>query len=231
MYCLPPGDYKFIIADLYNDGFCCNFGNGKYAGYVDGSEVFASPKGDSEWSERIHHFSISAATPIPTSAPTHKLTHLIQQPKIDLGYQDLVLSGRDQQWLESHNIRRKDWHERYNTTYVPLSWSKALKADAHVWAEKLLDSCGEGLYHDPNTSYGENIAGNSGSGGWGALKSTDKILTRFVEREEGKRYPNNSHLTQVIWRATKYVGCADAERPKEGGGMCRTQVCRYSRPG
>ena len=38
-------------------------------------------------------------------------------------------------------------------------------------------------------------------------------------------------MFQVLWRATAYVGCADASQPRRGGGMCHTQVCRYAKPG
>ena len=75
------------------------------------------------------------------------------------------------------------------------------------------------------------MAGNSGTGSWGRLKSTEAVLSRFVEMEEDKVWPKNGHLTQVLWRSTKFVGCADASKPKQGGGMCHTQVCRYARPG
>ena len=41
---------------------------------------------------------------------------------------------------------------------VPLKWSENLKHDAKVWAEKLLDSCGKGMWHDPqNSDYGEIV--------------------------------------------------------------------------
>jgi len=142
------------------------------------------------------------------------------------------MTDRDIKWLEGHNSRRKEWHTSHDRSYVPLQWSEALKDDAKVWAEKLLDSCGQGMYHDPdNYHYGENVAGNSGSGGWGDLRSPDAILTRFVENEAEKPWPKNSHLTQVLWRSTKYVGCAEASKPYGNNGMCHTQVCRYSRSG
>ena len=54
--------------------------------------------------------------------------------------------------------------------------------------------------------------------------------TGFVEDEANLSYPDNGHLTQILWRATRYVGCADAVRPYDGG-RCHTQVCRYSKPG
>eukprot|EP01082_Thalassiosira_pseudonana_P008032 g6319.t1 g6319 contig23:191808-192444(+) len=43
-------------------------------------------------------------------------------------------------------------------------------------------------------------------------------------------WPHNAHLTQALWRATKYVGCAESSK-QLGGGMCRIQVCRYARAG
>jgi hypothetical protein len=35
---------------------------------------------------------------------------------------------------------------------------------------------------------------------------------------------------KVLWRASKYVGCADSVQAIEGveGGYCRFQVCRYA---
>lgn len=133
------------------------------------------------------------------------------------------------------------------------------------------------LVHDPDDDYAENIARNVGSGGWGQLYSPDKILGRFVEREEGRgkrqikrfltisdnilvrsslgkewydfriassclRYISSSqlgHLTNAIWYASRYVGCAEANKSymvKKANGIenehnCRIQVCRYSKPG
>jgi hypothetical protein len=57
---------------------------------------------------------------------------------------------------------------------------------------------------------------------------------RFVEREIGLPWARNGHLTNVIWRATTYVGCAEATRSYEVNGethFCRAQVCRYAKPG
>ena len=219
LYCLEPGEYRFTIYDLFQDGMCCSFGEGSYSGFVDGSQQFADD--GSKWAKRIHRFAIAA----PSSVPQPKSAVVAESEEAP------SMTARDSEWLDSHNVRRKEWHERYNTTYVPLEWSNSLKESSQVWADHLLDSCGQGMFHDPDTQYGENVAGNSGSGSWGEVKPTEKILYRFVEREANWEYPKNSHLTQVLWRATKYVGCAEASKPKEGGGMCHTQVCRYARPG
>ena len=157
------GRYRFKIMDLFSDGICCGYGSGSYAGYVNGVKQFASPVGDSDWSMQSHRFTVTAAptstptptpTPSPSQRPTNEPTTLVFQPKIVDDHD--MMTDRDQDWLDSHNTRRQIWHERYNKTYVPLSWSNSLSDDAKVWAEHLLSACEDDLrlYHDPATSYG-----------------------------------------------------------------------------
>ena len=104
----------------------------------------------------------------------------------------------------------------------------------------MLDTCQTGSpKHDPNSPWGENLARNKGSGGWGRLYDPDEIVGRFVEREVGLPWARNGHLTNALWRATKYVGCAEANTSyyvTNGAGKkvlnnCRAQVCRYAKPG
>lgn len=54
-----------------------------------------------------------------------------------------------------------------------------------------------GIYHDPKNPHGENLASNWGTGEWANKPSTDSVLTRLVEKEEGLGYPQNGHFTQV----------------------------------
>lgn len=56
--------------------------------------------------------------------------------------------------------------------------------------------------------------------------SPDSNLERWTENEEYVGYGANGHFTQVIWRATKYIGCGEASR-----AGCNYQVCRYVTPG
>lgn len=44
---------------------------------------------------------------------------------------------------------------------------------------------------------GENHAWNSGLGTWGALRSADNVLSRWVDEEMNLGWPNNRHMTQV----------------------------------
>lgn len=120
-----------------------------------------------------------------------KTTHLINTTQPDM-------DERDADWLTTHNKRRMYWHAYYNTTYVPLQWSESLKSEAKVWADTLLDSCGDGMYHDPQMDWGENAAANIGAGSWGTKRAPEKIVARFIDREVDDPWPINGHLTQAV---------------------------------
>ena len=65
-------------------------------------------------------------------------------------------------------------------TQIPFKWAHFLHRTHLILLVRTLP------VHDPDDDYAENIARNVGSGGWGQLYSPDKILGRFVEREEGR---------------------------------------------
>jgi hypothetical protein len=113
-----------------------------------------------------------------------------------------------------------------------LRWSTGLESDARDYAVKLLDSCDDtGIKHD-DTDQGENLAKNKGSSGsWGALYPADNIVKRFVDNEETWGWNANAHLTQAMWYASRYVGCAESVKTMEDGKTCRMQVCRYAKAG
>jgi len=141
------------------------------------------------------------------------------------------VSEIDKQFLEAHNKRRKQFHEDYGVSFVPLKHSPGLKQQSRRWARKLVNRVcsGEGnIYHDPNNRYGENIASNQGTGSWAKRPTPDSILYRFVERELDQQ--DKGHLTQVLWRPTKYVGCAMVSKTV-GQKSCHVTVCRYAKPG
>ena len=135
--------------------------------------------------------------------------------------------------LIAHNERRQKYHTRWGVEYVPLQWSPQLSADAERWANQLLSRCEYetgSLKHEPNVEEGENLAENKGTGSWATQRPADAILQRWVEDELSVGYPNNAHMTQVLWRPSRYVGCGDASKPYSGG-TCRVQVCRYAKAG
>jgi hypothetical protein len=163
---------------------------------------------------------------------------------------------RDDAWLVAHNVRRKKYHVQWGKSYVPLTWSPMLAIEARQYANKLLDRCGtSAIPHESGISEGENMAKNVGNGDNGELKTPDQVLNKWVEMEMDDGYPHNAHLTQVrkadfigvffycivftssqpydtqvLWRGSKYVGCADSVKAFEGG-YCRYQVCRYATAG
>ncbi|KAL3758400.1 hypothetical protein ACHAWU_008736 [Discostella pseudostelligera] len=236
-YCLSPGDYVFTITDLFKDGMCCSVGNGRYIGYVDGVKRFASPTDGSDWEKRSHPFTVSTNSSGGGTSTGgsgggggggNNGSNLSDLP---LSSKITDTTDRDEEWLAAHNTRRQDWHQRYGKSYVPLTWSNALKEQSRAYAETLLAaSCGE-LVHDPNSQFGENLAAHSGTGSFAEVRTSDSIVGRWVDNEAGLPYPDNAHLTQALWRATKYVGCDEASKARSGGGMCYIQVCRYARPG
>jgi hypothetical protein len=104
-----------------------------------------------------------------------------------------------------------------------------LAKTAQAWADELLHACGVvGIEHEDFNPYGENLAKNVGRNGWGQLYPANSIVGRWVEFEVGLPYPSNGHLTQVLWRASTYLGCGESAKEYRGG-MCRVQVCRYGR--
>lgn len=62
--CLPNGCYTFIISDSYNDGMCCQYGDGSYKVLVNGNEVASGAQfGSSEAKD----FCSDGNTPAPTT--------------------------------------------------------------------------------------------------------------------------------------------------------------------
>jgi hypothetical protein len=134
------------------------------------------------------------------------------------------MDARDQEWLEAHNDRRR----KYNggEGYVPLRWSHSLAYDAKRHAEVITDCKLSPGSHDQTTDSGENLAANGGN-----LQSTDQVMTRWAEDEMDLPFFENGHFVQIVWRATKYVGCGESVQYQSDGRVCRIQVCRYERPG
>ena len=108
-----------------------------------------------------------------------------------------------------------------------LEWSSTWAASAQDWADHLV-STGCNLEHSTG-SYGENLFWGSGSysaaDAVGAWAGEDSCFT-YGE------FPDCcgctcGHYTQIVWRDTRYVGCAVADC--NGGG--EVWVCQYDPPG
>jgi len=119
-----------------------------------------------------------------------------------------------------------DAHNRLRARHCapPLRWSGAVAALAQKWADTLRGSCA--LRHSQG-AYGENLAAAT-------IGMLDAAAVVGMWYDEVKRYSFRSgsfsmqtgHFTQLVWRATREVGC--------GRTQCNgldIWVCQYSPPG
>lgn len=134
----------------------------------------------------------------------------------------------DQRILAAHN------RERNGLGLVPLSWNPVLARSARRWAD-FLASTGR-FEHAPEnrvTPEGENL--------WAGTKgyfSPEAMVDAWIREKKYFRpgtFPDNSttgrvedvgHYTQLVWRATTQVGCAEARSRSED-----ILVCRYAEAG
>ncbi|MBA2587732.1 MAG: SCP-like extracellular [Alphaproteobacteria bacterium] len=130
--------------------------------------------------------------------------------------------------LATHN------QERLALGLAPLNWNPALSQSAQAWADYLAAS---GRFeHAPENHQapeGENIW--AGTRGFYAPEARVDAWVREKRFFRTGVFPDNSttgrvedvgHYTQVIWRATAEVGCAQASGARED-----ILVCRYSEAG
>ncbi len=136
--------------------------------------------------------------------------------------------GIEERLLARHNA------ERATRDLPPLAWDASLVRSARSWADHL---AAEGaFYHAPerrNDPEGENLwAGTKGRFGPEAMVDAWAREKRFFKPGI---FPDNSttgrvadvgHYTQLMWRATRRVGCAVARGERED-----VLVCRYAEAG
>ena len=136
-------------------------------------------------------------------------------------------NGDSNAWVQAHNVRRQKYHAMYGKSYVPVKWSASLANSAQAYANKLIRINGCVIQHNyQNDRFGgENLAAEMG---WS--DSADGVLKRWVENEDPRGGPyvfsKSGHFSQALWRGTKYIGCATAN--KSG---CSIHACRYLAPG
>jgi len=146
-------------------------------------------------------------------------------------------SSLQQQWLFEHNSRREAFYnsekfEDYNLEPVPLKWSDSVAESARQYAQRLIAKDGCHIQHgvDGDSYGGENLAMNSGSSRRAVSRTPSQVLEAWYDDEIdldtmqllGQKY----HATQVIFRSSRYLGCAQAEKTLDGM-TCHIQVCRY----
>jgi len=128
-------------------------------------------------------------------------------------------SSLAQDMLAAHNA------VRVRAGVPPLVWSAALAAVAQQWANNLIAT--NSFYHRPDNRYGENLYSISG----GAASPAD-VVAAWAAEARGYDVRSNTcagvcgHYTQLVWRATKTVGCGVATDPER-----EVWVCDYDPPG
>ncbi len=134
----------------------------------------------------------------------------------------------DERILIAHN------QERAQLGLEPLAWDPALAQAAQRWADYLASS---GRFeHAP-----ENRRDPEGENLWAGTKGyfgPEAMVGAWIREKQYFRagvFPNNSvtgrvedvgHYTQLVWRATRDVGCAEASSGRED-----ILVCRYAEAG
>ena len=91
----------------------------------------------------------------------------------------------------------------------------------------MLSSCKPVL--ELNLQDGENISSRTANAE--RNEGADVVLTRWVDNKIDATYPINQSMTQVLWRATRYVGCSNKKIERDNGSICYVSVCRYARAG
>lgn len=122
--------------------------------------------------------------------------------------------------LAAHNDVRK------KVGVDPLAWSEDLARVAQEWANTLIAE--RRFDHRPKSKYGENMFRMDGG-----RTTPRKVVERWAAEQSNFDYKGNKckggecgHYTQIVWRATKQVGCAVAR-----GGSREVWVCEYAPPG
>lgn len=244
--CLPNSIYTYTIRDEWGDGLCDDEGNcGHYKLYVDGREVVHV---NQYRYNNTHALNLGYDA---TSGMTARDAEYLRAHNV-----------RRRSWHEAHNVSYVPLVWSPGLAEQSLSWAVRLLDDCESDGiehepgvpdgENLAKNKGFVVDDDGEPSWGRLYPPESelwcsqlrtathfdGSffDSWELTSClfaiTTDIVRRWVEREIGWAYPDNAHLTQSLWRASKYLGCGEAEKDYgPPGGKCRVQVCRYAKAG
>ena len=160
-----------------------------------------------------------SAQPAPESAPERIVeprTRESPAPRGEARLREAMLAG--------HN------EARAALGLPPLTWSPALAADARIYAEELARS---GRFeHSPqprgNPPQGENLwtgtrraySYQEMMGHWVAERRFYRPLP-VPESSNSGQFGDVGHYTQIVWRATTEVGCAEAHNRTDDYVVCR----------
>ncbi|KAG0237577.1 hypothetical protein BGW41_008377 [Actinomortierella wolfii] len=115
-----------------------------------------------------------------------------------------------------------DVHNSYRARHgaPPLTWNDK----AAAWGNNHIQACR--FQHSSGSGFGENLAAG--------YQSFSKAIKAWYDEEKKYNYNNpgfsgaTGHFTQVVWKATKSVGCAKKFCP---GSNWTIYICNYSPAG
>jgi len=135
--------------------------------------------------------------------------------------QPTVLVNDSMTMLKENNKIRASLYSGHS-----LTWSKSLEHTAQIHANTLARS---NTFRHSGTKNGENLFATSGKGGY-----VSALNAWYGEKKDYSLGTNRckpskvcGHYTQLVWKDTKEVGCAQA-KSSSGGTFI---VCQYSPPG
>ncbi|OAA52866.1 CAP domain protein [Cordyceps fumosorosea ARSEF 2679] len=100
----------------------------------------------------------------------------------------------------------QNWYRAQHSA-PPLEWDDKLAQNAQAWASK----CSENPRHQPSQPHGENIAWGTGerqAGFWANLWGNERVKYSF---DAPSFTGETGHFTQLVWKSTTKVGCAEAK--------------------
>ena len=135
-------------------------------------------------------------------------------------------------YLTAHNAVRTQATPTPSPALEPLTWFAQAEQVAQVWA----NNCR--FEHNPGRgNLGENLYASSSE------STPAKVVQAWAAEAPSYDYAGNrcasgavcGHYTQLVWRATKQVGCASARctrnSPLPGFSTWYLYVCDYAPPG
>nr|QVT77486.1 pathogenesis-related protein 1 [Moniliophthora perniciosa] len=121
-------------------------------------------------------------------------------------------------WLKPHN------DERANHGAGNLTWSSDLASAAQDWANQC-------RFQTSDSNYGENVARGSGQ-----FAPKDAVNLWLKDKQDyNSQNPSPSSWTQIVWKSTTQLGCAQAKCPTTNGDNQQDEqtfyVCYYDPAG
>eukprot|EP00804_Cyclotella_cryptica_P026082 CCRYP_013943-RC/>CCRYP_013943-RC protein AED:0.37 eAED:0.37 QI:377/1/1/1/0.5/0.33/3/198/209 len=136
---------------------------------------------------------------------------------------NLAYATRAEGWLAAHNSRREKYHQEFQSTYSPLSWSIPLRRQAATFAKSMAaNDCT--IERPSDMKYGINYNKRVG---YSNIPTTEWVVKSWeAKKDEG--YPANGSFTQAMWSNSTYLGCADAYNANK---KCSISICLYAKAG